>query len=129
MALARDEGLDLVLVAPNAEPPVARILDYSKWRYEQRKRERTNRAAASRAETKEVQLRPNIGDHDLQTKLRRSREFLSDGHSVRVVVRLRGRQRAHPETVTALLDLFESELGGPRVDAQGPDFRVFHARS
>ena len=88
--IAEDRGLDLVEVAPNARPPVCRIMDYGRFRYEQKK----NQKKQVQVQTKILKLRPKTDQHDLQTKLRHARRFLQDGNRVRFVVRMRGRERA-----------------------------------
>lgn len=89
--IAGDRGLDLVEVAPDARPPVCRIMDYGKFRYEQSKRKSAHKAHAQQLKT--VQIRPKTDTHDLETKLRRARAFLRKGDKVRLVMRLRGRER------------------------------------
>jgi len=89
-SVAFDKGLDLVEVAPNARPPVCRIMDYGRFRYEQRKRHKKQH----QAETKIIKMRPKTEPHDLETKLRHARRFLEGGDRVRFVVRMRGRERA-----------------------------------
>jgi len=89
--IARERGLDLVEVAPNANPPVCRVMDYGKFRYEQSKRKSAQKSNSQ--QLKIVQLRPKTDTHDLETKLRRARSFLLKGDKVRLVMRLRGRER------------------------------------
>ena len=93
---AEDAGLDLVEVSPTARPPVCRILDYGKFKYEQRKKERTGSKHAT-SQLKELRVRPMIDSHDLEYRLKKGREFLSQGHKVQVVCVFRGRQMDHPE--------------------------------
>lgn len=92
---ARDAGLDLVEVAPMADPPVCKIQDYGKWKYQQRKKEQKNRSHAKQSELKEVRMRPNIDPHDLDIKLTKARQFLDEGHKVQFTMLFRGRQMAH----------------------------------
>ena len=100
--VAQEKGLDLVEVAPNARPPVCRIMDYGRWRYEQRKRTKKQH----QIQTKIIKLRPKTDPHDLETKLRHARRFLEGGDRVRLVVRMRGRERAVTERwVRKLKDL------------------------
>ena len=101
--MARDQGLDLVEVAPNSDPPVCRILDYGKLRYLHSKKEREARKNQKFTELREVRFRPNIGDHDLFAKVRKIRELLNDGAKVKLAVRFRGREVAHSELGLALL--------------------------
>ncbi len=103
LAMARDQGLDLVEVAPNSDPPVCRILDYGKLRYLHSKKEREARKNQKFTELREVRFRPNIGDHDLFAKVRKIRELLNDGAKVKLAVRFRGREVAHSELGLALL--------------------------
>ena len=91
---ARSMGLDLVEIAPNADPPVCRICDYGKWKYEQAKQQK-NKAKASKL--KEVKFRVGIDPHDYNIKMARGESFLDEGHKLRVVVMFKGRQMAHPE--------------------------------
>ena len=93
---ARDAGLDLVEVAPSARPPVCRIMDYSKWKYAQKKKERKSKAHRHETELKEIRIKtPKIGDHDLGIKVKHAREFLERGDRVQFSLRFRGRELAH----------------------------------
>lgn len=100
---ARERGLDLVEVDPNASPPVCRLMDYGKFRYEESRREREARKKQKAAQVKEIRLKPNIDDHDLETKIRHARRFLSAGDKVKVSVRFRGRQNLHRDLGQELL--------------------------
>ena len=100
---ARDKGLDLVEVAPNANPPVARLMDYGKYRYEESRKEREARKKQKQAQVKEIRFTPNIDTHDLETKVRHARKFLSAGDKVKVAVRFRGRQNLHRDLGRDLL--------------------------
>jgi translation initiation factor IF-3 len=98
MKRARDAGLDLVEVSPNTRPPVCRIMDYGKWKYAQRKKEKKSRATKHATELKEIRIRtPKIDPHDLSIKLKRAREFLERGDRVQFSLRFRGRELAHKE--------------------------------
>lgn len=97
LAMARAQNVDLVEVAPNAQPPVCRMLDYGKYRYEQGKREKEARKSQKVIVVKEVRLTPKIDDHDLETKSKQARSFLEEGHKVKMSVLFRGRQMAHQE--------------------------------
>ncbi len=108
--LAREMGLDLVEVAPNANPPVARILDYGKFLYSQKKKLKEAKKKQASAETKELKLTPNIDKHDLEVKLRKAREMLEDGHKVRFRLVFRGRQIVHPEIARDLMRRIADEL-------------------
>ena len=94
---ANDEGLDLVEIVPRANPPVCKIIDYGKFRYDKTKREKESKKASSQVKVKEVKFKPNINEHDLQTKLKRGREFLLKGYKLKITCMFRGREMAHPE--------------------------------
>jgi translation initiation factor IF-3 len=104
LELARSRGVDLVEVAPNAVPPVCRMMDYGKFRYEQSRRERDSRKNQHIVELKEIRIQPKIGDHDLETKARQAAKFLDAGDKVKFTVRFRGREMAHPDIGKGLLD-------------------------
>jgi translation initiation factor IF-3 len=97
LTTAADQGLDLVEVAPNARPPVCRIMDYGKFRYDQKKKDRESRKKQVTIDVKEVKLRPQTDDHDLEFKLNNARRFLKKGKKVKVTVRYRGREMRRPE--------------------------------
>ena len=101
---AAEAELDLVEVAANARPPVVKIMDWGKERYERQKRQREARKNQTTVELKEVQLRPRTDDHDFEVKLKRARRFLMDGNMVRVVLRFRGRELRRPEVGVETLD-------------------------
>lgn len=114
LEMAYDKGLDLVMIAPQATPPVCRIMDYGKFRFEQEKREKEAKKKQQIVDIKEIQLSCNIGDHDFQTKLNHAFRFLKDGDKVRVVLKFRGREMRHTELGQEIIDRFEqacSELG------------------
>lgn len=104
LRISRDHELDLVVVAPNAKPPVCRIMDYDKYKYEQSKREKEARKKQKVITVKEVRLRPNIEEHDLRVKMRNAVRFLTSGDKVKVTVRFRGRQIAYKDAGRELLD-------------------------
>lgn len=108
--MARDRGLDLVEVAPNAMPPVCRLMDYGKFRYEQSRKERESRRNQHVVELKEVRIRPKIDDHDLETKGRQAAKFLDAGDKVKLTVLFRGREMAHPDIGKGLLDQLADQL-------------------
>ena len=97
IALAREQGADLIEVAPLARPPVCRIGDFGKLKYEKKKKEAVARKAQTTVELKEIKLRPKTDDHDLQVKLKHARRFLGEGDKVKVTCRFRGREIAHRE--------------------------------
>jgi len=104
LAIAEEQELDLVEVAPNAEPPVCRLMDYGKYLYEKQKRERESRKAQKQIEVKEVRLRPKTDEHDIQVDLTKIRKFAKEGAKIRVRIRFRGREIYHPEVAQELLD-------------------------
>lgn len=95
LALAEQAGLDLVEIAPTAKPPVAKIIDYGKFRYHQQKKEKDSKKAQIQIKVKEIKLKPNIDIHDFQTKLKHAREFLVKGNKVRISIMFRGREMLH----------------------------------
>lgn len=95
--IALEKNLDLVEIAPTAKPPVCKIMDYGKYKYEQSKRDKEARKKHKVVEIKEVKLRPNIEDHDLETKAKNAQRFLEDGDKVKVTIMFRGREITHPE--------------------------------
>lgn len=108
--IAEDQGLDLVEVSPNANPPVCKVLDFGKYRYEQEKRMREAKKNQSVTKIKEVRMQPKIERHDLETKSRAISEFLGEGNKVKVGVRFRGRELAHTELGKVVLDKILDEL-------------------
>jgi translation initiation factor IF-3 len=104
LSIARERDLDLVEVSPMAVPPVCRLMDYGRFKYEQAKRENEARKNQKTTDLKEIRLSPRTDDHDLNVKIRKAEEFLGDGDKVKVSVRLRGRENAHPELGRQLLD-------------------------
>lgn len=110
LGLARERGLDLVEVAPNASPPVCRIMDYGKARYEQSRKERESRKHSKAITVKELRMEPRIDEHDLVTKGKRAQTFLEDGDKVKLTVTFRGRSILHPEIGRALLDRLIEQL-------------------
>lgn len=112
LRLAVEAGLDLVEVAPQANPPVCRIMDYAKYRYEQEKQERESRQHQRHAHLKELRFRPQIDDHDYQTKLRSLVRFLKRGDKVKVTIVFRGREMAHQEFGHRLLARLKVDIEG-----------------
>ena len=110
--MAQSSGLDLVEVAPTAKPPVCRILDYGRLKYQQTKKDREARRNQKVVLLKEVRIRPKTGDHDLQIKSRKVKKFLSDGDKVKVTVRFRGREMAHPQMGRKVLEQLLHHLAG-----------------
>lgn len=97
MNMAREKAMDLVMVSPQAVPPVCRLLDYGRFRYEQQQNEKENRKRARSQEVKAIKFRVKIDDHDFNTKAGHVRRFLEEGHKVKVTIMFRGRERTHPE--------------------------------
>jgi translation initiation factor IF-3 len=114
METSEERKLDLVMIAPNAKPPVCKIMDYGKYKYELAKKEKEARKNQKIINVKEIRLTPNIEIHDLQVKAKRANEFLKDGDKVKVSVRFRGREMGHTEIGRVVLDDFVkliSEVG------------------
>jgi len=118
--LAQEAELDLVEVAPNAEPPVARIMDFGKFVYEQSKKEREARKAQKQIEIKEIQLRPKTNDHHTQFKVKSARGWLEEGNKVKVRIRFRGREITYPEVAMEQLQEIVNELTDVAVIEQPP---------
>jgi len=110
LRMADEQGLDLVEVAPTARPPVVRIMDYGKYKFEMAKQARQAKKKQHVIELKEVKFRPGIDDHDFATKTRHARRFLEEKNKVKVTMMFRGRQVAHPELGQAVLDRVAQEL-------------------
>jgi len=107
---AADVGLDLVEVAPNADPPVCKFLDYGKYKYEAQKKKSEARKKQKIIDVKEVKMRPGIDEHDYQVKMRNMRRFLDDGDKVKVTIRFRGREMVHQDLGMRVLDRVRGEL-------------------
>ena len=112
LKIAVERGLDVVEVAPNSVPPVCRIMDYGKFRYEQNKKEREAKKNQKVMSVKEVKLRPNIEDNDFMTKARSAVKFLQNGDKVKVTIMFRGREITHPELGKVLCDRMVEEVKG-----------------
>ena len=115
LAMAEEQHLDLVEVAPNGKPPVCRIMNYGKYRYEQQKREKEAKKKQKTFTLKEVKLRPHIEDHDFYVKLKNAAKFLGDGNKVKVTIMFRGRELSHPELGLNVLTRFAGELNDQAV--------------
>ncbi len=119
LQLAADKELDLVEVAPLAKPPVCRIMDYGKYRYEQSRRDREARRRQHVVEIKEIQMKPKIGEHDFQVKVRAAQKFLKDGDKVKALIKFRGREIVHADLGRNLLmQLFESVRDGAIIERE-----------
>ncbi len=110
LQLAREKKVDLVNVAPGARPPVCRLMDYGKHKYEQSKRDREARKKQKLTTIKEIKLRPNIDKHDFEVKAKRGQKFLENGDKVKVTVMFRGREITHPEIAQRLCQQLASDL-------------------
>ncbi len=108
--LAEEEGLDLVKIAPTAKPPVVKIMDYGKYRYEQSRKEKEARKKQRTVEIKEVRLSPNIEENDLKTKINAARKFIAKGDKVKITLRFRGREMAHVQNSKHVLTDFADAL-------------------
>ena len=117
LSIARELELDLVEVAPLAEPPVCRILNYGKWKYEAAQRDKESRKKASTSSIKEMKYRPKIGGGDFETKTRKVGEFIDEGHKVKITIMFRGREVAHPELGKRILDRIAEQLPLAKVEA------------
>lgn len=104
LAIAQEKGMDLIEVAPTAQPPVCRIMDYGKYKYEQGKREREQHRKHKQQEVKGIKMGPGTADHDFQVRVRRTLEFLEEGDKVKVTIQFKGRQITHPELARRLMD-------------------------
>ena len=110
LSMAYEKDLDLVLIAPNAQPPVCRIMDYGKYRFERDKKEKEAKKKQTVVEVKEIQLSCNIDTHDFETKVKHAHRFIGDGNKVRVVVKFRGREMSHLDIGRDLLARFEEAV-------------------
>ncbi len=120
MALARTRGMDLIEIAPQANPPVCKILDYSKYRYEQEKKERESHRNQRSGFLKEVRIKPHIGQHDLDVKIKHMTEFLAAKDKVRITVIFRGREMAHQDLGLKLLKSIQERLSEVAAVEQAP---------
>lgn len=109
LALAEEKNLDLVMISPQAKPPVCKIMDYGKYRFEQARREKEKRKNQKVVDIKEVRLSLNIDTHDFNTKLNQALKFISKGDKVKVSIRFRGREMGHPELGTEVMRRFADE--------------------
>lgn len=110
LARAEQEGLDLVEISAGSTPPVCKIINYGKFRYDQTKREKESKKAQHQVKVKEIKLKPNIGEHDLGTKVQHIREFLEKGNKVKISCTFRGREMAHPEIGEKLMQKLVEDL-------------------
>ncbi len=120
MQLAEDAGVDLVKIAPTAKPPVCKIVDYGKFKYEQTRKEKEAKKKQKVIEIKEIRLSPNIDTNDLNTKINAARKFLSKGDRVKITLRFRGREMAHMASSRHILDDFAKSLADISVMEKAP---------
>jgi len=118
LSMARDQGCDLVLVVPNAQPPVCKLIDYGKFVYEEqkRKKEQERKHREARIDIKEFQFRPVIDQHDLEIKIKKMQEFIDTGDKCKVVIRFRGRENADPDKGKSLIARIMSLLSGAQLE-------------
>jgi translation initiation factor IF-3 len=110
LKLALSKDLDLILIAPNIEPPVAKIFNFNKFLYDENRKERANRAKVKKSETKELRLTPMTSEGDIQRFIKRAKEFLAEGDKVKISVKMRGRQITHPEVAREKLAKVQAGL-------------------
>ena len=120
MKMAEEAGLDLVKIAPTAKPPVCKIVDYGKYKYEQVRREKEAKKKQHVIEVKEIRLSPNIDTNDLNTKVNNARKFLTKGDKVKITLRFRGREMAHVQQSKHILDDFAQALSDIAVIEKAP---------
>jgi len=120
LARAEEEGMDLVEIAPQADPPVCRIMDWGKYRFEQSKKAQAARKKQKQIQIKEVKFRPGTDDHDYDVKMRNLRRFIEEGDKVKVTLRFRGREMAHQELGLEILQRVEKDMAEETVVEQRP---------
>ena len=120
MKLAEEAGLDLVKIAPTAKPPVCKIVDYGKFKYEQTRKEKEAKKKQKTIEIKEIRLSPNIDTNDLNTKINAAKKFLAKGDKVKITLRFRGREMAHMANSKHILDDFAESLADVAVVEKAP---------
>ena len=118
--IADDAGLDLVKIAPNAKPPVCKVIDYGKYRYELARKEKEAKKKQKTVELKEIRLTPNIEANDLNTKMSAAKKFIEKGNKVKITLRFRGREMAHMNSSTHILDAFAEGLSDVAVVEKAP---------
>ena len=117
---AEEAGLDLVEVSPNADPPVCKILDFGKYKYELQKKANEARKKQKVVDVKEIKIRPTIGDHDYEVKLKAAKRFLEEGDKVKATLRFRGREMAHQDLALAIMHRFKDDLAEMSKVEQAP---------
>ena len=111
LQMAREADFDLVEVAPNADPPVCKIMDYERYKYEQQQKRKESKRKATQVVIKEMKFRPKIDQHDYSTKMRHVERFLGEGNKVKLTIMFRGREMAHPELGLRILERIADEVG------------------
>jgi translation initiation factor IF-3 len=129
MQEADNRGFDLVEVAPNADPPVCRIMDYGKYKYQQAKRAKESRKNQHTVTVKEVKYRPKIGEHDFEYKTNHVREFLQEGNKVKITIMFRGRELAHPEFGHEILSRVSEAVSDLTTSDQDPRAQRLEGRN
>jgi len=120
LSIARSRELDLVEVAPNADPPVCRLMDFKRYEYEQQQRRKESRKKATQVVIKEMKFRPKIDVHDYTTKMRHVERFLAEGNKVKLTIMFRGREMAHPELGLRILERIADEVSGVAMVESAP---------
>lgn len=120
LALAQEKGLDLIEVAPQAQPPVCRIMDYGKYKYEQGKREREQHKKSRQQEIKGIKMRPVTQEHDFQVRVKHTQEFLEKGDKVKVTIQFKAREITHPEIARKLMDKMIQAIGDHAIIEKPP---------
>ena len=120
LKMAEERQVDLVEISPNANPPVAKLLDYDKYRYQQEKLARQSKKNAKKITIKEVRLSVRIGEHDLAFKAKQASEFITEGNKVKVDVQMRGREQAHPQLAFDLMNKFLATIEPQYIKESGP---------
>ena len=120
LKIAEDAGLDLVKIAPNAKPPVCKVIDYGKYRYEMARKDKEAKKKQKTVELKEIRLSPNIDTNDLNTKMNAAKKFLAKGNKVKITLRFRGREMAHMSSSKHILDDFAENLSDIAVVEKAP---------
>ena len=110
LATAKEKGLDLVIISPNAEPPVCKMMDYGKFRFEKLKKDKENKKKQKQIALKELRIKPHIDEHDMNTKISQIKKFIEKEHKVKVSLRLLGREKAHADTAIKVLDEIASHF-------------------
>ena len=129
MNMAIEKNLDLVMIAPGSKPPVCKLMDYSKYQFDQKKKEKEARKKQKTMEVKEVRLSPNIGDHDFEVKRKNAQKFLEEGNKVKVSVRFRGREMTHTELGRDVLVKFAEGISDVSTQTRIIERRILKCRN